>query len=77
MNDDDDDDDFEEREPEEDFEAAIIEAISETEIESIEGADVESFADAGIMTTNRGVVVRMRDGSEFQVTIVQSRRARS
>ena len=31
-----------------------------------------SFEDAGIMTRNRGVVWRMADGSEFQITIVQS-----
>ena len=31
-----------------------------------------SFEDRGIMTRNRGVVFRMKDGSEFQITIVKS-----
>ena len=31
-----------------------------------------SFEDHGIMTRNRGVVFRMKDGSEFQITIVRS-----
>lgn len=35
-------------------------------------ASAISFEDAGILTRNRGVVLRMNDGSEFQITIVQS-----
>jgi len=31
-----------------------------------------SFEDRGIMTRNMGVVFRMKDGSEFQITIVRS-----
>jgi len=31
-----------------------------------------TFADADILTNNKGVVVTMKDGSEFQLTIVQS-----
>ena len=34
-----------------------------------------SFEDHGIMTRNRGVVFRMKDGSEFQITIVRSAQA--
>ncbi len=36
-------------------------------------AEVQSFAEAGVLTNNEGFVVRMEDGSEFQVTVVQSR----
>ncbi len=36
----------------------------------IEG--VASFRDAGVMTRDRGVVLRCADGSEFQITIVRS-----
>ena len=36
-------------------------------------ARVQTFEEAGLLTNNRGVVVRMRDGMEFQVTIVKSR----
>lgn len=35
-------------------------------------ASATSFEDAGIMTRDRGVVFRMKDGSEFQITIVRS-----
>jgi hypothetical protein len=33
----------------------------------------DSFAEAGVMTNNHGLVIRFKDGSEFQVTVVQSR----
>jgi len=39
-------------------------------------AEVVTFRDAGVLTYDRGLVVRMVDGSEFQVTLVQSRGAR-
>lgn len=35
-------------------------------------ASAASFEDAGIMTRSRGVVFRIKDGSEFQITIVRS-----
>lgn len=31
------------------------------------------FRDAGVMTNNAGLVVRLSDGSEFQITVVRSR----
>ncbi len=34
---------------------------------------VETFAQAGLLTSNRGIVLRMQDGSEFQLTIVKRR----
>lgn len=36
------------------------------------GADSRSFAQGGLMTSDTGLVVRLEDGSEFQVTIVRS-----
>jgi hypothetical protein len=33
---------------------------------------VATYADAGILTMNKGLVVKMKDGAEFQVCIVQS-----
>lgn len=33
----------------------------------------QTFDEAGIMTFNKGLVVTLPDGSEFQLTIVQSR----
>lgn len=35
--------------------------------------EVDTFKDCGILTQNKGLVVTMDDGSEFQVTIVRSR----
>lgn len=35
--------------------------------------DASTFAEAGVMTRNAGLVLRFADGSEFQVTLVQSR----
>ena len=35
--------------------------------------EVSTFAEAGVMTRNAGLVFRMYDGSEFQVTVVRSR----
>jgi hypothetical protein len=33
---------------------------------------VSTFDESGMLTRNNGLVVRIKDGSEFQVTIVQS-----
>lgn len=38
------------------------------------GADVETFADADVLTDHAGFVVTLRDGTEFQVTLIQSRK---
>ena len=35
--------------------------------------EVVTFAEADVLTHNRGLVVRMDDGTEFQITIVRSR----
>ena len=36
-------------------------------------ADAMTFRDAGVLTGDAGVVIRLADGAEFQITIVQSR----
>lgn len=36
-------------------------------------ADVNNFSGCGLMTEDAGLVIRTKDGSEFQITIVQSR----
>lgn len=38
--------------------------------------ECRTFDEAGLMTRNEGVVIRLADGSEFQLTIVQSYRPR-
>ncbi len=37
--------------------------------------DVRSYEDAGVLTHDAGLVVRVGDGAEFQITVVQSRSA--
>jgi hypothetical protein len=34
---------------------------------------VRSYAEAGVMTMNAGLVLRAPDGQEFQITVVRSR----
>ena len=38
-----------------------------------ENLRVEIYSEAGVMTYNKGLVITLPDGSEFQLTIVQSR----
>ncbi len=55
----------------------LIELISEAADDSFgigwEDARVRTFEQAEIMTYNKGLVISLPDGSEFQLTIVQSR----
>lgn len=58
--------------------AEVLQYLAEEDdsvFESIEtGVDhAVSFAEAGVLTQNAGFVLRLGDGSEFQVTIVRSR----
>ena len=45
--------------------------------EDVDGTDiidhVDTFGDAGVMTKDKGVVLKTRDGREFQLTIVRSK----
>lgn len=34
---------------------------------------VSSFKDNGVLTSNKGLVVRLKDGTEIQLTIVKSK----
>ena len=38
-----------------------------------ENLSVSTFEEAGIMTYNKGLVISLPDGSEYQLTIVKSR----
>lgn len=60
-------------ETEQEFGTFLAEAV-ETYAESSDmpRADIRTFAEAGLLTMNRGVVVRM-GGAEFQTTVVRSR----
>jgi hypothetical protein len=47
----------------------VAEMISDFDATSVKSAC--SFSNAGILTSNNGVVIRFADGSEFQITIVK------
>jgi hypothetical protein len=47
-------------------------ALGEPELD---GANVGTFVDAGVLTADAGLVVTLHDGSKFQVTVVQSKGA--
>lgn len=55
-----------------DFETMLYELLQDEDV-APEIGRVQTFEEAGLLTDNRGVVVRTRDGREFQVSIVQSR----
>lgn len=62
-----------------DIEAALIDVfqgfeLDEDMVEVIR--DARTFSDAGVLTMDRGIVIRLSDGSEYQLTIVQSGRRR-
>lgn len=38
-----------------------------------ENMQVQTFAEAGVMTCNNGLVITLPDGSEYQLSIVRSR----
>ena len=54
------------------METMLYETLQDGEIVP-EVASVRTFEEAGVLTGNRGVVVRCKDDSSFQVTVVQSR----
>ena len=53
--------------------AALIRGDVDPEEICWENLRVETFEEAGVMTYNKGLVVTLPDGSEFQLTIVRSR----
>lgn len=63
------------RTSEEDVEVMLIDALMrfEGDEDCPPISEIESFQQAGVLTRNRGIVARLQDGSEFQVTIVRSR----
>lgn len=43
----------------------------------LNAVNIRTFAEAGLLTRDCGLVMRMVDGTEFQLTIVRSRRHRA
>jgi len=50
----------------------LSEAIFEHEELADLVADVRSFKDAELLTTNEGIVIRLAGGEEFQITVRRS-----
>ena len=56
--------------------ACMLQQLIDTHADTcVEGVD--SYEAVGMLTQNQGMVVYLEDGSEFQITIVRSRAARS
>ena len=58
--------------------AEVLQYLAEEDDAAFESIEAEvdhaaSYADAGVLTQNAGFVLRLVDGSEFQITIVRSR----
>ena len=54
-------------------EKMMAETIQQALAEQDDVRSVMTYDEAGMLTRNNGLVVRTSDGSEFQITIVQSR----
>jgi hypothetical protein len=54
-------------------EADIQEIITDAISEQDEITRVQTFEEVEVLTTNNGLVVRTSDGSEFQISIIQSK----
>lgn len=52
--------------------AALVSGEEVLEESLFEESGIDSFEEAGLLTKNEGLVVRLRDGSEFQISIVKS-----
>lgn len=56
-------------ETEKDLRNWLIEAIGDFDQEDL---DIMTFREAGLLTSNEGLVLRFESGEEFQLTIVRS-----
>ena len=45
----------------------------DTEDTVLDGAHIRTFAQAGVLTYNKGLTIQLPDGTEYQLTIVRSR----
>ena len=53
-------------------EALMLALEGYCDAQDIEMPEIVTFSDAGILTMNRGIVVRVPGGREYQVTIVDA-----
>jgi hypothetical protein len=57
----------------ENLETILIDALEYYQEEEGTKIKTRTYSDVGMLTTDRGLVVSLPDGSQFQVTIVQSK----
>lgn len=60
------------------IEASLVYTLLEGDTDGLSklvenAARVSTFQDAGILTRDRGLVLELKDGTEYQITIVKSR----
>ncbi len=61
---------------EREFSDALEDILGElTDEDVLDVRHVRSFETVGVLTTNAGLVIRLDGGDEFQLTIVQSKKA--
>jgi hypothetical protein len=53
--------------------AAYGDDLNDADMDAFENGRAVSFEREGVMTNNAGVVLKTADGSEFQITVVQSK----
>lgn len=51
----------------------LVDKEDEEEQEEYRIKSVRTFEETGLLTSNKGLVLETKDGSEFQITIVQSK----
>lgn len=51
---------------------SVLECLDEDEAPELADCKVTTFDEAGVLTRDRGLVVRLANGSEFQLTIIRS-----
>ena len=51
----------------------ILTGCWDTENSAMEGCQIKTFEQDGVMTYNKGLVITLPNGTEFQLTIVCSR----
>ena len=51
----------------------ILTRCWDTEDSALEGSKIKTFEQDGVMTYNKGLVITLPNGAEYQLTIVRSR----
>ncbi|WP_069648972.1 hypothetical protein [Caloranaerobacter ferrireducens] len=60
---------------EREFQNWLMEVIYEGNEALFEGEEIEitTFEEEGLLTNNKGLVIKLEDGTEFQLTLIKSR----